>query len=70
MNKKRKFKLVWSCSDFVKHEHKTYVGAVLCGWRQRLTQRALDGVPPREAGDLTPDDIRKELAWLPKPRRQ
>lgn len=55
--KKRKLKLVWSCSDFVKHEHKTYVGAVLCGWWQRLTKHALDGVPPREVGDLTPDDI-------------
>ena len=34
------------------------------------TQRALDGVLPSEAGDLTPDDVRKEMAWLPKPRRQ
>lgn len=36
-------RVVWSCSDSVKHEHKTYIGAFLCGWRQRLTKYALDG---------------------------
>jgi len=68
--KKRKIKIVWSCSDWVHHEHKTRVGAVLCGWWQRLTMRALDGLPPREIGDLTPEDVRKDMVWLIKPRRK
>ena len=68
--KKKKLSIVWSCSDWVHHEHKTWWGAWLCGRWQRLTKRALDGVPPREAGDLTPDDVRKSMVWLLKPRRK
>ena len=32
-NKKgrKKLKFIWSCSDFVKHEHKFYFTAWLCG---------------------------------------
>jgi hypothetical protein len=33
---KRKIKFVWTCSDFVKHKHKTYAGAWLCGQLQYL----------------------------------
>jgi len=36
----------------------------------RRTQDALDGVPPQEAGDLTPADIHAKMARLAKPRRQ
>lgn len=39
MAKKRKLKVVWSCSDFVKHEHRTYIGALLCGWWQQVMER-------------------------------
>lgn len=36
----------------------------------RLTQRAADSVPPREDGDITPDDVREKMARVAKPRRR
>ncbi len=44
-----------------------FVAIELQGW---LTKRALDGVPPQEAGDLTPADVHEKMARLAKPRRQ
>ena len=44
-------------------------GKTLVVWAQP-TKRALDDVPPQEAGDLTPADVHEKMAQLPKPRRQ
>ena len=44
-----------------------FLGLELQGF---LTKRALDDVPPQEAGDLTPADVHEKMAQLPKPRRQ
>ena len=36
---KRKLKLIWTCSDFVCHEHRWYWSAWLCGRVQYILNR-------------------------------
>ena len=38
--------------------------------RSRRTKRALDGVPPQEAGDLTPADVHEKMWRLRQSRRK
>lgn len=38
---KRKIRIVWSCSDFVHHEHRTKGGAWLCGRVQMVWHSSL-----------------------------
>ena len=50
-----------------------FIGGFMFGslWQKiRRTKDALDGVPPQEAGDLTPADVHAKMARLAKPRRQ
>lgn len=41
--KKKKIKIVWSCSDYKNHEHKYKYAAYLCGRLQRVLEKLKNG---------------------------
>lgn len=48
MNIKITMKVVWSCSDTAHHEHKTKIGAWLCGRYQYFLAKELERLTKRE----------------------